>query len=82
MTLRQAFTAPFEEVKLAVAVGRIAAAIVAFYPPGIPLVIPGEKISPEIVEYIQEMSRQTGSYPGPASEGRIWVVAESAVKSR
>lgn len=82
MTLRQALTAPFEEVTLAEAVGRIAAASVAFYPPGIPLVIPGEKISIEIIEYIQEMSRQTGSFPGPASAGRIWVVAESAVKNR
>lgn len=82
MPLRQALTAPFEEVTLVEAVGRVAAASVAFYPPGIPLVIPGEKISTEIIEYIQEMSRQTGSFPGPARPGRIWVVAESAVKNR
>ena len=81
MTLRQALTAPFEEVTLAAAVGRIAAATVAFYPPGIPLVIPGEEISAGIVEYIQERSCQTRNFPGPAREGQIWVVAESAVKA-
>lgn len=81
ITLREALIAPFEEVALAAAVGRIAAATVAFYPPGIPLAVPGEEITAEIIEYIQKMSSQTGIFPGPASQGKIWVVSESAVKA-
>ena len=41
---------PFEE-----SVGRVAAEQVMFYPPGIPVLCPGEEITGECVEYVREM---------------------------
>ena len=53
---RETFYAPTEVVPLKKAVGRICAEEVTFYPPGIPLIMPGEKISAEAVEVIQRSS--------------------------
>ncbi len=50
---RETFYALTEVVKLRKAVGRICAEEITFYPPGIPLIMPGEKISDAIVELIQ-----------------------------
>ncbi len=48
----QAFYAPCESVPVRASVGRIAQDIVTVYPPGIPLIVPGERISPEMAELI------------------------------
>lgn len=50
---RETFYAPVEVVALEKSVGRICAEEVTFYPPGIPLIMPGEKISAEVVEQIK-----------------------------
>lgn len=50
---RETFYAPVEVVALEKSVGRICAEEVTFYPPGIPLLMPGEKISAEVVEQIK-----------------------------
>ena len=50
---RETFYAPVEVVALKKAVGRICAEEITFYPPGIPLLMPGEKISAEVVEAIK-----------------------------
>ena len=42
---RDAFFAPREHVPIATAVGRVAAELVAPYPPGIPVLAPGEEVS-------------------------------------
>ncbi len=49
---RETFYAPTESVALDAAIGRICAEEITFYPPGIPLLMPGEKISGAIVEQI------------------------------
>lgn len=49
---RETFFAPTETVPLKKSVGRICAEEVTFYPPGIPLILPGEKISAAVVEMI------------------------------
>jgi lysine decarboxylase len=49
----QAFHAPQERVALADAVGRVSAELAASYPPGIPVVVPGERFTPELVEYLR-----------------------------
>lgn len=51
---RETFYAPVEVVSLREAVGRICAEEVTFYPPGIPLLMPGEKISAQTVELIRQ----------------------------
>ena len=53
---RETFYAPAQSVELERAVGRICAEEVTFYPPGIPLLMPGEKISAQAVEMIQSSS--------------------------
>lgn len=52
---RQAVFAPVETLSLTDAEGRIAAAPVAPYPPGIPLVAPGEIVDKKIIAYLQKM---------------------------
>lgn len=46
---REAFYAESEEISFDQAVGRVSADSVMIYPPGIPLVVPGEVISEEVV---------------------------------
>lgn len=50
MEVRRAAMAETEEVPVAEAAGRVAAASAGLYPPGIPLVAPGEIISEAVVE--------------------------------
>jgi arginine decarboxylase len=52
-----AFFAPAEEVKLEHAAGRIAAEMVSPYPPGIPRVLPGERITETHVTFFREALR-------------------------
>ncbi len=54
MTPREAFYAPTTAVKLRDAIGKICGEEVTFYPPGIPLLCPGELITSEIAESIEE----------------------------
>lgn len=49
---RKAFGAAAVTLPLQQAVGRISAEVVACYPPGIPALCPGEKITGEIVDYL------------------------------
>ena len=49
---RETFYAPVEVVALRKSVGRICAEEITFYPPGIPLLMPGEKISAQVIESI------------------------------
>ena len=51
---RETFYAPVEAVPLKKSVGRICAEEITFYPPGIPLLMPGEKISAQVIELIQQ----------------------------
>jgi lysine decarboxylase len=53
MSPRQAFFAPSEQVSAHVAAGRIAAETAAPYPPGIPAIAPGERITGSMLEALQ-----------------------------
>lgn len=50
---REAFFADQDTVALAAATGRVAAEPVTPYPPGIPLVMPGERLTAEVVDALQ-----------------------------
>lgn len=54
MPPRQAFFAEVEDVSPDRAVGRVAAEQVTPYPPGIPVLTPGERITAEVVEYLTD----------------------------
>jgi lysine decarboxylase len=58
MTPREAFFAPRETVAAQAAPGRIAAETVAPYPPGIPAIAPGERISRELLATLREAAAQ------------------------
>lgn len=51
---RETFYSLAEVVALNEAVGRICAEEITFYPPGIPLLMPGEEISAQVVESIKQ----------------------------
>ncbi|WP_196593004.1 aminotransferase class I/II-fold pyridoxal phosphate-dependent enzyme [Pectinatus sottacetonis] len=53
-------TIPFNESK-----GCLCAETITFYPPGIPLIYPGEVISSEIIEYIIQGRKYGGKVVGP-----------------
>ncbi|HZY96552.1 MAG TPA: aminotransferase class I/II-fold pyridoxal phosphate-dependent enzyme [Candidatus Cybelea sp.] len=53
MRPRDAFLADAEFVKLRESKGRICAETVTPYPPGIPVIAPGEEITAEIIEYLR-----------------------------
>ena len=54
MPPREAFFAPHETVPAPRAAGRVAAELIAPYPPGIPAVVPGEVVSAEVLEALRE----------------------------
>jgi arginine decarboxylase len=56
MTPREAFYSDTEMVSIDLAIGRVAAEIVTVYPPGIPLLVPGEEISRGAIDYLQNMA--------------------------
>jgi arginine decarboxylase len=64
MSPREAFLGGQEVVPLEHAVGRIAAESLAAYPPGIPNVLPGERLTAETLDYIQETLKHGGSLRG------------------
>ena len=65
LTPREAFFAPSERVPLALAAGRIVAEEIGFYPPGVPVLCPGERISADALDFIREMKRAGLRVSGP-----------------
>jgi arginine decarboxylase len=65
LTPRDAFWAASRAIPLGEAVNQVAAEIIAPYPPGIPVVCPGERFSPEIIDLLFYL-RQLGHFHGPA----------------
>lgn len=65
-------TVPFQQ-----AAGKVCAEIVAFYPPGIPLICPGEKITSEMIDYCLALKQAGMNVSGPEDSllQRILVVA-------
>ena len=55
LTPREAFFAVEESVSLAQAVGRVAAEAITPYPPGIPLVMPGERLSDDVIQLLKAL---------------------------
>jgi len=75
LTPRQAFFAPKRLVPLRAAVGCLSGEIVAPYPPGIPILIPGGLVTAEAVAYLQE----SAPAPGEALEALL-VVDDARVR--
>lgn len=86
---RDAFLGPQEAVPVADAAGRIAAESLAAYPPGIPNVLPGERLTQETLDYIHTTLGMGGSLRGASDRGLATVrvvkeaeAAQAAVQRR
>lgn len=76
---REAFYSEHESIHINEAVGRISADTLMIYPPGIPLVIPGELISQEVVKQFHYYRQTMGEVLMEAKEANhITVVKENA----
>ncbi len=64
MTPREAFLGPQEVIPFEAAAGRVAAEGLAAYPPGIPNVLPGERLTSETLDYIRESVAHGGYVRG------------------
>jgi arginine decarboxylase len=64
MTPRDAFLGAQEVVAADEAVGRVAAEPLAAYPPGIPNVLPGERLTAETLDYVRRSLEHGGSLRG------------------
>jgi lysine decarboxylase len=64
---REAFLGPAETVEVDAAGGRISAEAIAGYPPGIPALLPGERITPEVIAYLRDL-RDSGARLHGASD--------------
>jgi lysine decarboxylase len=64
MTPREAFLGAQEAVPIEEAVGRVAAESLAAYPPGIPNVFPGERVTAQTLDYIGRVLEQGGTVRG------------------
>jgi arginine decarboxylase len=64
---REAFLGASETVQVDDAVGRVSAESIAGYPPGIPALLPGERITAEGVGYLREL-RESGARLHGASD--------------
>lgn len=75
MTPAQAFYSLQEEILLTESVGRIMADFVYLYPPGIPLLVPGEVMSEELLQEIQDSICMGLQVHGITDAGNVSVIA-------
>ena len=64
VTPQEAFYAETETLPIERSAGHICAESVMCYPPGIPILAPGERITPDIIRYIRYMKEKGGSLTG------------------
>jgi lysine decarboxylase len=64
---REAFLGETEVVAVDAASGRVSAEAIAGYPPGIPALLPGERITGEVIDYLREL-RDAGARLHGASD--------------
>ncbi len=81
MTPREAFFAPHETLPLEDSVGRIAKDIVTVYPPGVPLLVPGEEITAPVIDTLCRFRDSGATMDGLDMTNRfIGVVGESPAR--
>ncbi len=73
LSVRDAVLGESESIPLEAAAGRVSAAAIGLYPPGTPLIWPGERISENVIQYLLCLSRLGGEIFG-LSEGLVRVV--------
>jgi arginine/lysine/ornithine decarboxylase len=78
VTPREAFLGAGESVPVAHAIGRISCEAIAGYPPGVPALLPGERVTAEVVDYLRELNAAGARLHGAAdpSFATVRVLAE------
>lgn len=66
LSFREAFFGECEKVIFEHAVGRISAETIVFYPPGVPVLCPGEEINDDVVSYVRQWQSVGMRVVGPA----------------
>jgi lysine decarboxylase len=79
---RDAFFSPHETVPAAAAVGRVSAELVAPYPPGVPVLAPGERVTAEIIAALQAVLADGGrvAYAADPTLATVQVVSEEPAR--
>ena len=72
-TPRQAYFAKAEERSWQQSVGEISAEMIAPYPPGIPIIYPGERITQEVWEYLEQFRKEKRHIHG-SRDGRLEII--------
>jgi arginine/lysine/ornithine decarboxylase len=68
MLPRDAFLGPAEMVSWREAAGRVSAEMICPYPPGIPIIAPGERLTGEIVDYLEQVVAAGAIVEGASDE--------------
>lgn len=76
LTIAEAFYAEKEVLSLALAEGRISGEYLYLYPPGIPLLAPGERISSKLIDKANVLIKQGFELYGQSEEGALLVCKE------
>jgi lysine decarboxylase len=63
---REAFLGEGEAVSVDEAVGRISAESIAGYPPGVPSLLPGERVTADVIRYLRELTAAGARLHGAA----------------
>ncbi len=66
LTPREAFLGAGEAVPVSEAIGRISCESIAGYPPGVPALLPGERITAEVIDYLRELTSAGARLHGAA----------------
>lgn len=63
---RDAFYSNKKSVSLSSSIGEISGEMIMAYPPGIPIICPGERISKDVIEYVKELKIESVMLQGTA----------------
>ena len=79
MTPQESFYAEKESLPIKETKGRVCSEFVMCYPPGIPILAPGEEITDKIIDYILYAKEKGCSMTGPEDE---WIERLNVLKER
>ena len=64
--IREAFLGEGETIRVDDAIGRISCESIAGYPPGVPTLLPGERVTAEVVSYLRALTAAGARLHGAA----------------
>jgi lysine decarboxylase len=66
---REAFLGESQVLEVHAAIGRVSCETIAGYPPGIPALLPGERITAEVIDYLRELEAAGARLHGASDPG-------------